>query len=245
LNVVGIVCALASEARHLDPGLRRHAPLASLADGTLLVVSGIGAAAARSGAHALMAAGAGALATFGLAGGLDPELAAGAILLPHEVVALDGTAVATAGSWRERVAAGITACGPVARGSLLSSGRAIGSIADKAALHLATGAVAVDMESLAVAQAAAARQLPFIAVRVIVDTAADAVPRAAMAAADGAGHVRLGRLIAALLRAPAELAPLIRLGRCYRAASRSLALVARSGCLGRGAYAAGVDARVA
>src|SRR5438270_11741549 len=36
LNVVGVVCALASEARHLGPATRRYQPLTSLADGTLL-----------------------------------------------------------------------------------------------------------------------------------------------------------------------------------------------------------------
>jgi adenosylhomocysteine nucleosidase len=236
LNVVGIVCALAAEARHLGPTTQRREPLASLADGTLLAVSGMGGGAAALGARALIDAGATALTSFGLAGGLDPALAAGAIFLPSEVMALNGPSIATARHWRERLSAAVAAHRPVADGKLLSSPRAIGTVAEKAALFRETGAAAVDMESLAVAEVASTHQLPFIAVRVIVDGAGDVLPRAVAAAADSAGHLQLWRLIGALARSPADLAPLIRLARRYRAASRSLAVVARAGSLAPHAF---------
>src|SRR4029077_917603 len=75
LNVVGIVSALAAEARHLGPTTQRREALASFADGTLLVVSGIGGSAAARGARALIDAGATALISWGMAGGLDPAFA--------------------------------------------------------------------------------------------------------------------------------------------------------------------------
>lgn len=218
LNVVGVVCALASEARHLGP-----------ADGTLLAVSGMGGTAAAESAKALVEAGATALASWGMAGGLDPALAAGTIFLPSEVISPDGAAVATAHDWRERLGSALAAQRPLTKGRLLTSRIAIGTPADKATLFRETGAVAVDMESLAIAQVARAHQLPFIAVRVIVDSAADALPRAVTAAADKEGHLQVWRLIGALARTPAELAPLLRLARRYRAANRSLAAVARVG----------------
>jgi adenosylhomocysteine nucleosidase len=229
LSVVGIVCALAAEARHLGPATRRREPLSTLADGSLLAISGMGSSAAALGARALIDAGATSLTSFGLAGALDPRLAAGAIFLPSEVSAAHGTAIATARQWRERLAAALAAHSPLAEGRLLSSERAVATVAQKAELFGATGAAAVDMESLAVAEVAFSRMLPFIAVRVIVDTAADALPRAVTAAADGAGHLRLWRLIAALARSPADLTSLLRLALRYRAASRSLSAVARSG----------------
>jgi adenosylhomocysteine nucleosidase len=231
LNVVGIVCALRAEARHLGRMARRHEALTTLADGTLLAVSGMGGTAAALSARALVDAGATALASWGMAGGLDPALAAGAIFLPSEVVALDGTSIVTARHWRERLSAGVAARRPLARGKLLTSPRAIGSVADKAALFRETGAAAVDMESIAVAEVARTRQLPFIAVRVIVDSAADVLPRAVIAAADSAGDLQLWRLIGALALAPGDLASIIRLARRYRVAHRSLAAVARAGLL--------------
>jgi len=241
LSQVGIVCALAAEARHLGPMTRTRAPLSRLADGTLLCVSGMGSAAAELGARALLEAGATALASWGMAGGLDPSLTAGTILLPNTVIGIDGNAIATARQWCERLGAALSALHPVARGDLLSSTRAIGSIAQKAALYRETGAAAVDMESLAVATVARTSHLPFIAVRVIVDGAGDVLPRAVTAAADSAGHLQLWRLIGALARSPADLAPLIRLARRYRAASRSLAAVARVGSLAPYAFAVTPD----
>ena len=86
------------------------------------------------------------------------------------------------------------------------------------------------MESAAVAEVARAQGLPFLAVRAIVDTANDPLPKAAIAAASE-GSVKLSRLLGALARAPADLPALIRLMWRYRAASRSLAAVARAGAL--------------
>jgi adenosylhomocysteine nucleosidase len=245
-NVVGVVCALAAEARHLGPPTRRHGQLTSLPDGTLRAVSGMGAAAAAQSARALVAAGAGALVSWGMAGGLDPALPAGTIFLPSEVISLEGVVIATARDWRERLSAAVAShrpatLAPITQGRLLTSRRAIGTLADKAALFRETRAAAVDMESLAVAEVAEAHQLPFIAMRVIVDSAADALPRAVTAAADSEGHLQMWRLMGALARAPAELAPLIRLAQRYRAASRSLAAVARVGSLAPYAFSATRD----
>ncbi len=238
LNVVGIVCALAAEARHLGPTTRRLEHLAALADGTLLAVCGMGNTSAAQGAQALLEAGATALASWGMAGGLDPALAAGTIFLPSEVIAPHGSGVATSRDWRDRLGAALAAHHPVALGKLLTSSRAVASPAQKAALFRESGAAAVDMESLAVAQVAQSRQLPFIAVRVIVDTAKDALPRTVAIAADAAGHLQLWRLIGALARTPSDLAPLIRLARRYRVASRSLSAVAQAGSLSPFAFPA-------
>jgi len=220
LNAAGVVAALAAEARALGPGARSGArPV--LANGTLVAVSGIGCAAAGRAARDLIEAGATALVSWGMAGALDPKLAAGTVCLPHEVIASDGTSFGTARHWREPLAALVAAERPVAGGKLLTSVHAIDSVAAKEIAYGTTGAAAVDMESVAVAQAAAAHGLPFIAVRVIVDTAGDALPRAVVAASR-AGQVQIWRLIFGLLLAPADIAPLLRLARRYRIAIRSL-----------------------
>ena len=229
MNVVGIVSALRAEARHLGPPARRHERLTSLANGTLLAVTGIGCDAAARGARALIEAGATALTSWGVAGGLDPALDPGTVCLPSEIISRDGAAFATTLPWRERLmSAAIAAHCPVTCGKLLTSPRALGSVADKARAFRETGAAAVDMESIAVAQVATARKLPFVAVRVIVDTAADVLPRAALLAASRAGGLRLWSLIGGLALAPGDVGALVRLARRYRVASRSLAAVARS-----------------
>jgi adenosylhomocysteine nucleosidase len=204
----------------------------------------MGNSAAAAGSRALIAAGATALASWGMAGGLDPTLDAGAILLPTEVLGPDGQSFNTASAWRDRLSCAVAALAPVRSGKLVTRTRAIGSVADKAELFRATGAAAVDMESAAVGEVAERHQLPFIAVRVIVDSAADVLPRAVTAAADSEGHLQIWRLIGALALAPNELAPLIRLARRYRAANRSLAAIASTGSLAPYAFSPASDTRL-
>jgi adenosylhomocysteine nucleosidase len=230
LNSAGVVAALAAEARVLGPSQPQGEGLAMLADGNLLAVSGMGSKAARSAAQRLIDAGATSLVSWGLAGGLDPDLQAGAVCVPREVIAADGSRLATARSWRESLSSSVPHRCRVGNDPLLTADRALESTADKSAARRATGACAVDMESSAVAQVAEAHGVPFIAVRVIVDTARDSIP-AAVAGASRAGQVHLGRLILGLMRSPGQIASLLRLARRYRVALRSLQAVAALGKL--------------
>ena len=59
------------------------------------------------GARSLIEAGATALASWGMAGGLDPALSAGAILLPSEVLGPDGRIV----NYRAGLAQPVERCG--------------------------------------------------------------------------------------------------------------------------------------
>jgi adenosylhomocysteine nucleosidase len=223
LNALGIVAALTVESRPLAP--------AALADGTV-IVSGVGPAAAQAGARRLAAAGARALVSFGLAGALDPALAPGTLVLASEVVSPAGSLFLTARQWREQLAAAVADRHPVCCGRLLTCGEPLRSAADKALAWSRSGAAAVDMESAAVAEVAAAAQLDFLVVRAIVDTASETLPRAALdAAPPGARAVRLAALLSAVARRPGEIAGLIRLASRYRTASRALATVAASGAL--------------
>jgi adenosylhomocysteine nucleosidase len=222
---MGVVAALEAEARTLGIAVRRSDGLASLGDGALLAVSGMGGTLAAIAARTLVDAGALSLMSFGLAGGLDPALSAGSVVLPSEVISREGARFLTATAWHERLRIAIAIQRPVAVGRLLTSDTPIDTIADKARAFVETGAVAVDMESLAVAEVAAAHDLPFIAARVIVDTAADVLPRTVVAASRG-GQVNIRQLIGGLAAAPRDLVGLIRLARRYRAATRSLAALA-------------------
>jgi hypothetical protein len=233
LNGLGIVSAFAAESRLLGPSIRRDRALASLADGTLLIVSGMGPAAAEQGALRLVEAGARALMSWGVAGGLDPRLAVGTVLLPEEVVSSQRQVLPTARAWRQQLSDAVASLCTVCAGRLLTSAEPITSPADKAIALREVAAAAVDMESFPVAAVAARHQLPFLAVRAIIDTALEGLPPSLTAAAAGAGapDVRMGRLIGAIVRAPVELPGVIRLARRYLEASRALKIVARSGAL--------------
>jgi adenosylhomocysteine nucleosidase len=228
LNQVGVVAALEVEARTLGRAVRRRDGLSSLPDGALLAVGGMGGMLAARAAHRLAEAGAIGLLSFGFAGGLDPKLNAGALVCPAEVVSGSGARFAASTAWRERLRAATAGRRPLVAGALLTCAAPIDSVADKASAFRETGAVAVDMESTAVAEVAAALGLPFMALRVIVDTATDVLPQSVLDASR-AGSLSMRRLLGGLALAPWELLALIRLAQRYRAATRSLAAVAGAG----------------
>ena len=231
MSRVGIVTALSREARALAPGMASaaeigHTRIHRLGE-ALLAVSGMGWEAALEGTGALMAAGATALASVGTAGALDPALGCGAIGLPEEVVSLEGAPVPADRHWRqalERALPGERVCS----GRLLSTRQALGSRLDKAIAWRETHSVAVDMESAAIARTAAAAGLPFIAVRVIVDSAGEDLPRAVLGASGGR-RPSLLKLLAGLALAPREIGALIRLARRFQAACAVLSSIGEPG----------------
>jgi adenosylhomocysteine nucleosidase len=227
-RIIGVIAALSSEARCLGRSRQRADGSVRLDDGTLVRVSGIGPEAATLSAEALVRSGATALLSWGVAGGLDPALCSGTVLLASEVLASGGDAehpsamcFSTFLPWRERLQQRL---GPSAlQGALLSGPELIATPAHKAQLFARTAARAVDMESAAIAAVARRHELPFMAVRVIVDGARDALPAAL------ADRLRQGGSWGPLLAMPQLWPSLLRLGVRYRRARSALRGCARVG----------------
>lgn len=179
-----------------------------------------GAAAACS---RLIARGVSGLVSFGLAGGLDPALTPGTVLVP--------TAVLLEAEQWDADAAMLRRLGGPTPGTLYGGGEVVASVQAKAALHARTGAVAVDLESAAVARTAQRHGLPFAVLRAVCDGAARDLPRAALVALDGAGRIGIWRTALAALSRPGQLPDLIRLG--GDAARARHALVTRVQAIGR------------
>jgi adenosylhomocysteine nucleosidase len=147
--------------------------------------------------------GASALISFGLAGGLDPGLAAGFLLVPRLVTAR--RAFFTCDSSLLALLGGATA------DTLLAGESVAATRASKAALWRDNGASGIDLESGAVAEVAAARGLPFAAVRAICDPAWRDLPPAALLALDQSGAIGLMRVLRSLLGNPGQLPALLAL----------------------------------
>jgi hopanoid-associated phosphorylase len=219
LSLTGVVAALDFEARSLGP---RRAQ-------ALVCVSGIGAENAARAARELAAAGAGGLLSWGVAGALDPSLHCGTAVLPLEVLRAQRR-FPTDPAWRQRVTAALQGHVPQVGGALLTSEVAVAASALKARLFEHSGAAAVDMESAAIAEVAAQFGLPFLALRVILDTAHDSLPDSVLrsfAAGNAAGSAPARPRVWPLLRAPADWGRLLRLAAQYRTAGRALAACAR------------------
>jgi adenosylhomocysteine nucleosidase len=171
----------------------------------------------------LLAAGAEALVSWGCAAALDPYLAAGDLVLPAAIFDTDGTLVETHAGWRSWCAerAGEASL-RVTAGILCTSPHVVQGMEAKLRLGRATGAVAVDMESGAVARTAAEAGIPVIAIRAIADAVDLTIPEGVIRALQPDGHVGIGKLLANLLLHPSEIHDLLRLGRSFRAAQCTL-----------------------
>jgi hopanoid-associated phosphorylase len=151
------------------------------------------------------AAAARGIISIGIAGGLAPGLRAGDWMLAGSVL-VDGQPMATDGHWTERLANRLPGA---ARGLLLGIDTIAADVAQKAALHRATGALAVDMESHVAARVAARHRLPFAVARVVCDPAHRALPPAARIGMRPDGRMDVSAVLRGLLAQPGQLPALI------------------------------------
>lgn len=222
---IGIVTGLISEAKCLE------APIRALAAGNRPAVFCTGGDARRAadGVGRLVAEGLSGLLSFGFAGGLDPALVPGDLIVAGAVIAPDGARFETHDGWRAALAEAAAASVPVTLGTIAGCDTAVTTRAAKSDLQRATGAAVVDMESHAVAAAARAAGLPFLAVRAVADPADRPIPAAALAGLAPDGHLRPFAVMARLALRPWQLPRMARLAEDTRAARRALRRVAALG----------------
>ena len=168
--------------------------------------------------QAALARGAGAVISFGIAGGLAPGLKPGTVVIARAVH--DGGArTEAAPGWVERLAAAL----PRARiADLAGVDAPVVGAGDKASLRGRTGAAAVDMESHVAARLAALHGVPFAALRVVADPAERTLPPAALLGMRPDGSTDLTAVLRSLGREPRQLAALVRTGLDARAAFSAL-----------------------
>jgi adenosylhomocysteine nucleosidase len=205
---VAVIVALGIERS----SLQRHLGRESFG----ILQSGPGPERAAKAATTALAAGAQALVSWGLAGGLAADLPAGAVLLPRRVRAAGGGSFDADPEWHAALEHALREELRPWLGDLVTVTAALTAPAQKIAAG-AGGAIAADMESAAVAAVAARARAPFVALRVVVDTAGDSLPRDAERWIDDRGDRRLMPALAAVAK-PAQWRDLWVLARRYRAA---------------------------
>jgi hypothetical protein len=114
----------------------------------------------------------------------------------------------------------------VKTGGLAESLSIVSSSKDKKKLSALTGAVALDMESIAIAKIAMEHSLPFLVIRVIADTVNMNLPQAINYSLNTQGEIVMKKLLLFLLLHPAELPDLIKLGLNFNAAKKTLRSIA-------------------
>jgi hopanoid-associated phosphorylase len=147
--------------------------------------------------------------SIGIAGALAPELKIGDCLVATRVQGNTAELPCDA-RWQAQL---LRLLPNAKAGTLIGVRAPATNVQGKAALRAASNADAVDMESDLAAEAAARRGLPFAALRVISDTAADALPPATAAALNPDGGINLMSVLASILKQPSQIPALICTGR--------------------------------
>ncbi len=222
---LGVVCGLVSEGALLSGRPVQVRPVAG------------NSVRATEEVRALARNGVGALLSFGLAGGLVPSCDSGTVIVADAVIAGSETLPCD-----PRLLEALSRELPVAAvGRIVGSGAAVLTVEDKAALAERSGALAVDMESHAVARAARDAGLPFAVLRAVADPADRAIPSFALAGLHADGTVGAWPVVKGLLRRPWCLSAILRLGRDSKAAHRALGQAVAAGIVERMLEAAGTD----
>ena len=160
--------------------------------------------------------------SFGVAGGLDPALKSGDVVVATEVLAGDARWLAGL-TLNEALMESMGLDGRrIVRGRLAGAEQVVAARHLKEALHVETGAAAVDMESHIAADYAAKSGLPFAALRVVSDPAHRALPSLAMAAIKPNGDLDLRQIMRSVARNPRTLRDLVTTGIDFNRALRSL-----------------------
>ncbi len=177
-------------------GLEIEARIARRAGLRTLVVGGKPEKRAAGIADAI-ASGATGLISFGIAGGLDPKLVPGTVLLPETVHTDRGEMFVADDKWRRRL---LTHIPGAVSGAIYGGEAVVSRVADKRALFGRTKALAVDLESGLVARAATAAGIPFVVLRSVADPAHRNLPRAAVLGLNDEGRVAYGAVFGQMLR---------------------------------------------
>lgn len=222
---IGVIAALPVEARAFGTRIPPNST-ADLGGNIVISVCGVGAGNARRAAERLLARPLSGLVSWGTAGALSPQLRAGACLLPATVLWGDAVYAAHEG-WHGRIAERLASTCEIHDGPLCSRAEVVAQPDDKARLHGQTGALALDVESGAIAELATRAHMPFVCVRAALDTASTALPPLATEGLCPQGFPDTRRLLRSIARRPGQLIALPRLALQLRAARRTLRLVAR------------------
>jgi adenosylhomocysteine nucleosidase len=159
------------------------------------------------------------IVSFGIAGGLAPDLEPGTCIVARSVVTASGRVESHAG-WSSRL---LNAIPGAIHADIAGVEAPITTTADKRQMAETTGAAAVDMESFLSIGAAVAHNLPFAAVRVVADPSHRSLPPAALIPILVSGKPDISAVLRSIAGSPSQLTALIRLTLDARKARAALA----------------------
>ncbi len=165
-----------------------------------------------------VAQGARGIISFGIAGGLAPNVKAGDWIVAS-AVSYGNNIIPTDPGWTQNLRGALPGA---FYAEILGSDVLVMCPAEKSELHHRTGAVAIDMESHLAGQIAREYGIPFAVCRTIIDAAHCRLPAAAAIALRPDGTPNLFAVLCSVLQEPSQIPDLLRTARDEGIARRAL-----------------------
>lgn len=157
------------------------------------------------------------LLSCGFSGALRPEMKTGNVVMANEIVDQHGHELSLNLNAASDEANGLYV------GRILTADAMVRTVEEKQQLAEKHSAIAVDMESLAVAQIAHDARIRFMAIRVISDDMSIDLPPEVLSILGDTGAVRLGAAVGSLINRPGSFKEMMHLRSNAQAAAKSLA----------------------
>jgi len=226
--ITGIIVALPEEISSLTSKKICKGDCFFINENILVACSGAGPENATKASQLLINKGAKRLISWGCAAALKVNLHPGDLVLPQTLITEEQRQFSNLHintPWLENVLDHLSPLNPYT-GPLAESSFIVAESADKKLIHKQTRAIALDMESIAVAKIAIEYKIPVLVIRCIADPVSMSLPKAVSYALNKQGDIILAKLLWFLLTHPSELPGLIKLGLHFNAAKNKLKLVA-------------------
>jgi adenosylhomocysteine nucleosidase len=226
LSRIGIIAALPAEAKCLyRKKLKAGLPIEIQQD-VFLCLSGIGHESALFAAKKLAALKVDALISWGVAGAIDKSVNSGDVILANSIIN-EGHRYSISKDWLSHVSEHLQSTSRVCSGDIASSKEICASTTDKHHLLQKTGALAVDMESAAIAEAATANNLDLLVIRSISDNADTSIPEAVLKHTNNLGQPRIFNFMLSCILKPNQIREISALATGYKKGLASLSSIAQ------------------
>ncbi len=225
--ITGIIVALPEELSTLTKKKISHGACEFIAENIIVTLSGTGPENALNAALRLLEKGCTRLISWGCAAGLAECLSAGDLCLPKQLITEHRQPVSVHSEWQQKTASLLAELQPVFSGPLLASSSIVSSSRKKKLIRQSSGAIAVDMESTAIATVAEQKKIPCLVIRVIADTVDMDLPTVITKSMDETGQINNKKLALNIISNPLQIPNLIKLGFHFQSAQKKLTIVAK------------------
>jgi len=225
--ITGIIVALPEELTTLTTKKIAKGSFLYITENILVIYSGAGSLNAATAANLLIANGATRLISWGCAAALAMTLKPGDLILADKLIDAESIEHIIDVDWHGHAKKTLAVMMAVKTGYLIDSVGIVSSSEEKKQIHAKTGAVALDMESTAIAKVAKLHSIPVLAIRVIADPVSMSLPKAIKNSLNSQGEIVMPKLLFFILLRPSELPGLIKLGIHFSAAKKTLRFIAK------------------